>query len=77
MREYAILKVLMMCEVKSAFLLITELRGDINRVYMKDEEGHSLRDCTDGMKGDGFKQKDSRFRLQIRKKLFTVRVVRH
>jgi len=29
------------------------------------------------MKGSGFKQEEGRFRLDIKKKLFTVRLVRH
>ncbi|KFQ81172.1 hypothetical protein N335_11090, partial [Phaethon lepturus] len=45
-------------------------------IYRKDGEGLFMRDCSDSKRGDSFKLKENRFRLAIRKKFFTVRVVR-
>ncbi|KAK4815604.1 LOW QUALITY PROTEIN: hypothetical protein QYF61_004819 [Mycteria americana] len=45
--------------------------------YMKDGEGLFIRECSGRTRGRGFKLKEGRFRLDVRKKFFTVRVVRH
>ena len=60
------------------------LQGDLiaafqypNGAYKKVGEGRFTRACSDRTRGNGFKLKDGKFRLDVRKKLFTVRVVRH
>jgi len=60
------------------------LRGDLiaafqylKGAYRKDGEGLFTRVYSDRTRGNGCKLKEGRFRLYIRKKLFTVWVVRH
>ena len=60
------------------------LRGDLlaafqylTGAYKKAGEGLFTRACIDRTRGNGFKLKESRFRSDVRKKFFTVRVGRH
>ena len=60
------------------------LQGDLTMAflyqegaYRKDGEGLFVRTCSDRTRGKGFKQEEGRFRLDIRKKFFAVRRVRH
>ena len=46
-------------------------------VYQKDGDGLLTGTCSDSTRGNGFKLKEGRLRLDIRKKYCTMRVVRH
>ncbi|KFV03353.1 hypothetical protein N340_00240, partial [Tauraco erythrolophus] len=60
------------------------LRGDLiaafqhlKGAYKKAGEGLFTRTCSDRTRGNGFKLKEGRFRLDLRKKFFTLRLVKH
>jgi len=60
------------------------LRGDViaafqyvKKVYKKDGDKLPSRACCNRTRGDGFKLNDGGFRLDIMKKFFMMRVVRH
>ena len=49
----------------------------LNGAYRKYGEGLFIREHSDRMRGNSFKWKEGRFILDIRKKFFPVRVMRH
>ncbi|GAB0183243.1 triadin [Grus japonensis] len=49
----------------------------LKEAYMKAGEGLFTSTCIDRTRSNGLKNEEGRFRLDIRKKFFTVRVVRH
>ena len=60
------------------------LRGDLigafqclRGAYMDAGEGLFIKDCSDRTRGNGLQLKQGKIRLDIKKKFFTVRVVRH
>ena len=49
----------------------------LNGAYKKDVEGFFTQTVNDRRRGNSFKLKERRFRLDVRRKFFTQRVVRH
>lgn len=49
----------------------------LNSAYRKVEEGIFIEDCGDRRRGNGFKLKECRYRLGIRKKLFILKAMRY
>ena len=60
-----------------------KLQGDLKATFQylkgtyRKAEGHFISACSNRMRRNGFKLEEGRFRLDIRKTFFTVRVVIH
>jgi len=77
------------CEERLSNLLLfslekRRLQGDLSadfqyfkEAYRKDGDRHFSRSCCDRIKSNGFKLKEGRTRLDIKKKFFTMRVLKH
>jgi len=50
---------------------------DLKGAYRKGRENNCSKACCDRIRSNGFKLRESKFRLDVRKKVFTVRVVKH
>ena len=56
---------------------LTTALQNLKGAYGKAGETIFIKACIDGMRGNGFELVEGRFRLDVRKKFFTVRVGRH
>jgi len=56
---------------------LTEAFQYLKGAYRKDGKGLFTSVCNDRTRRNGFKLKEDRFRLEIRKKFFTMTVVKH
>ena len=56
---------------------LIEAFQDLKGAYRKAGEGLFVRAGSNRIRGNGFKLEENRFRLDIRKQFFTVRMVRH